>query len=344
MKRRALRDSSMLPDELGQDSFLDTISNLVGVLIILVVVVGAHARKINTASHDLESMRTEVASKAEAARDAARTHQNLLSEFGELERQIVEEDRLGQLRAMERSQILVFMAEIENQLNTLSQSRTEAERIALERATAADRLKSEIQTVQATIHALETDKPVVEAIDHYPTPIAKTVFRDDVHFRLKGGRISFVPLEELIQKMRGEWKAKAEKLGQASRIAEIVGPIDGFRMQYVLTRRQVTQATSAGPVAQQLIEFDHFTVLPPSDSIGEPVATALQSTSAFSQQLARLQPEKHTISVWVYPDSYREFHELKKWLYERGFQTATWPLSADGQITGGPKGQRSAAQ
>jgi hypothetical protein len=344
MKRRAVRDNSMLPDELGQDSFLDTMSNLVGVLIILVVVVGAHASKINSANQSVAKFEASLSAKEQATDKAIQIQQSFQLDNAELERQIQEEERLGNLRAMERAQILVMLQEMENELESLDSSRSEAERAALQQAAEADQLKHRIEEARAAAQALDQQLSATEAIDHFPTPIAKTVFRDDVHFRLKGGRIAFVPLDELVQRMRGEWKAKAEKLGQTSRIVETVGPIDGFRMQYTLTRRQVAQRTSAGPVTQQIIEFDHFSVLPPSDSVGEVADAALLNGSTFTAQIAQLQPDKHTISVWVYPDSYREFNQIKRWLYERGFQTATWPLSADGLISGGPKGQRTAAQ
>lgn len=344
MRRRAVRDNSMLPDELGQDSFLDTMSNLVGVLIILVVVVGAQASKINSANQSVAKFEEDLSARKQVTAEAVQIQQNFQLENAELERQINDEERLGQLRAMERAQILVILQEMENELASVDASRSEAERAALLRAAEADQLRKRIQEAQAATRALEQQPSAVEAIDHYPTPIAKTVFRDDVHFRLKGGRIAFVPLDELVQRMRGEWKDKAEKLRQTSRIVETVGPIDGFRMQYTLTRRQVAQQTSAGPVTQQIIEFDHFSVLPPADSVGEVTDAALQDGSIFAAQIARLQPDKHTISIWVYPDSYGEFNRIKHWLYEQGFQTATWPLSADGLISGGPKGQRTAAQ
>ena len=36
--------------------------------------------------------------------------------------------------------------------------------------------------------------------------------------------------------------------------------------------------------------------------------------------------------------------QFQKWLYERGFKTACWPLSANNPISGGPSGYRSSAQ
>ena len=123
-----------------------------------------------------------------------------------------------------------------------------------------------------------------------------------------------------------------------------VGPIAGFRLQYVLVARSVLEQTSVGPITRRTIEFDHFSIVPALDSQGESLDSALLPGSSFATQIDRLHPDKHTISIWVYPDSYTEFNRLKRWLYERGFQTATWPLSADGVISGGPKGFRSTAQ
>ena len=55
-------------------------------------------------------------------------------------------------------------------------------------------------------------------------------------------------------------------------------------------------------------------------------------------------PDRTTISVWVYPDSYDEFMTLKKELHRQGFQIASWPLEHGRPISGGPRGFKTSAQ
>lgn len=344
MKRRAIRDNSLLPDELGQDSFLDTIFNLVGVLIILVVVVGAHARNMCQTDSTQLQLKSEIERASNEVAQHQLTEESVRADNWELERQIQSEEQLAQLRSLERTQVLALLTQLDDEVARQKAECGDSERESLERQDQKRQLKSRLESVEQRTSAIWAEIEQVRAIDHYPTPIAKTVFRDDVHFRLKDGRIAFVPLEELIQRMRGEWEVKAEKLATTDRVVEVVGPVSGFRLQYSLVARQLKRSSPAGPITQRSIEFDHFSVIPPLDSIGESFEDAIRPGSALLTQIARLSPEKHTISVWVYPDSYPQFNQLKSWLYERGFQTATWPLSADGLISGGPNGYRSSAQ
>lgn len=344
MKRRAVRDNALLPDELGQDSFLDTVSNLVGVLIILVVVVGAHARNISRGEDPLQDRKQALDAIARDVEKNVATEGSVKSDNAELRSQIRKEEEMAQLRSVERTQVLMLLTQLEAQLSARQAKKSQAEQEALARRATIRQLAGELSDLQEQAESLRAEEKNTVAIDHYPTPIAKTVFRDDVHFQLKAGKIVPVPLDELIQLMRNEWETKAEKLKTESEVRETVGPVEGFRLQYELIARQVVQQTSAGPIVQRAIEFDHFEIMPLLATIGEPVAVATEPTSRFFSRIQQLNPQQHTISIWVYPDSYAEFNQLKVWLFERGFQTASWPLSSGGLISGGPKGHHTTAQ
>ncbi len=344
MRPRPIRDISLLPDEIGQDSFLDTIANLVGVLIILVVMVGANAKSTPVSSNACSEQKSQIAEIRQAVQQNEQTDQNIRAEYSDLQRQIANEESLLEVKSIERRQILTVLTQLNNELEEQEATLDQAKRDSLARNNQRQILQQRLNDLEEHFSAIENHAPQVQAIDHYPTPIVKTVFRDDVHFRLKGGRLAFVPMDELLQLMRAEWELKAEKLASAPRVVEAVGPTNGFRLQYELVARRVMQQTSVGPVSGRSIEFDHFVVMPLSETIGEALDDALQSDSGFSARIQRLKPEQHTISVWVYPDSYEEFNDLKHWLYDRGFQTAAWPLSEGALISGGPNGFRATAQ
>ena len=78
--------------------------------------------------------------------------------------------------------------------------------------------------------------------------------------------------------------------------------------------------------------------------LGEPVATALSDRSDFRSRLAAVSPQSVVATIWVYPDSFAEFRQLKQELYELGFSTAARPLPHGVLIAGSPEGSRSAAQ
>jgi hypothetical protein len=60
--------------------------------------------------------------------------------------------------------------------------------------------------------------------------------------------------------------------------------------------------------------------------------------------LAAFDPRQATVTVWVYPDSFDQFRQIKEELYKLGFLTASRPLPDGQPITGAPQGTRSAAQ
>jgi hypothetical protein len=90
--------------------------------------------------------------------------------------------------------------------------------------------------------------------------------------------------------------------------------------------------------------LDKFVLLPESEDIGEPVSAALSEGSFLHSILANQRPASTTITVWTYPDSFDDFRQLKRQLYDRGYVTAARPLPDDQPIGGSPDGTRSAAQ
>jgi len=84
--------------------------------------------------------------------------------------------------------------------------------------------------------------------------------------------------------------------------------------------------------------------LPVADQLGEPLDVAMQEGSMFRHALAKLRPGRHTVTIWVYPDSFEEFRKVQKELYAIGFSVAARPLSHGTPISGSPQGSKSAAQ
>lgn len=342
--RRRRRNGNQPTAAPSEDSFLDVVANLVGILIILVVVVGAHAGANWVQNEDLSEEQAAlavaekdlVAAKAEAR---SRENHNL-----DVEAQIRQNEQIARLAGAQRAELLkrVTLAKqelLQKQANLETEDREQFE------------IQNEIADLQAALDEISTQTDLIRAqdtgprkIDHLPTPIARTVFTDEVHFRLIRGRLAPVPLEELIDEMKNEWRAQANQLKYSNETVEIVGPIEGFRLQYKLQLVSKTIVSEYSQQIRQEPEFAGFVLVPISDELGTSLEEALQPNSWLDARIKRLDPEETTITVWVYPDSYREFAELKKHLYERGFLTAGWPLPEGMLISGGPNGFRSNAQ
>ncbi len=332
----------MMDQELtvGQDAFLDVVANLVGILIILVVVVGAQAGSVWQSKTPVEGLENRLRELDQETIDTAETAENLQIENHELEQKILAERSVTAELERQRSQLLIQLEMVRRQTDFDRQNLEAQRQRQLDTAAKIDRLMYQLEQTKNNIAAVNhLLQPTRKTIEHYPTPIAKTVFSDEVHFRILGGKIVYVPLEELVSRMKSEWKVKAEKLKTVPNTVETVGPVGDFRLQYEL---EVTQLEGREGL-QTGVQFKRFSLQPVGDDIGETLESALSASSRFRKVLDRLVPEKTTVSIWVYPESYREFAEVKDWLRQKGFQTASWPLAEGRSISGGPSGFRTAA-
>ena len=339
----------------GQDSFLDIVANLVGILIILVVVVSAQA----TASWSKAEPRAELTDKMKTLEDQLSKSSDIVAKLEidnqQLEDRIIEENLLAADLTEQRHQMLVQMEIIKRQMQQKRDERQEQ----LERAddqqqqnarqqsgfaAESKSLESELKDLERETRAVAAQSSKSEVINHYPNPIAKTVFSEEIHFQLANGKLAFVPMDELIFRMKSEWKVKAEKLKQATRTVETVGPIKNFRMQYELVSETFQEQTQHGPVEGKAVRFNQFFLYPRSGEFGETADNALTDGSEFREILSRYEPRKTTVSIWVYPDSFPEHNQVKSWLHENGYQMASWPLEHGRKISGGPNGFKTSAQ
>ena len=345
----------------GQDSFLDIVANLVGVLIILVVVVGAQATSSFIATRPEAAPAVPQVDQAEADRAFEAQQAQLKSELSVLEstatkfrfdrlrlaKQADDEKQLSQELATRRHAMLmqleVMRAKHKQRKQEIVEKLDLKQRKQFEVQTQKIQLVSKLEAIEKETNAVAATRieSKVETIDHFPNPIAKTVFSNEIHFRLDRGRISWVPLDELVEQMKGELKLKAEKLKQATETRETIGPIDGFRLKYELG---LVPESETGQRNSRIVRFERFTVHPTNLNGGELLEDALKQNSQFQNRLQRFEPRRTTVSVWVYPNSFEEHAKLKDWLHERGFQMASWPLSNGRPISGGPNGFRTSAQ
>lgn len=328
----------------GEDSFMDTIANLVGVLIILVAIVSLHAEKIvvprtDSAAH--AESRNELSSALTAV---TRTANAIELDSQRLEQDLAAEQRLTASLAEERRQKMIWLELAGRQIAEQKAALDEQAQRQLEAVAEETRLQRELSELQRQRQAKTAAQSKEIQLVHYPTPIAKTVFSDEVHFRLENGRLAYVPLNELLEQMKAEWKYKAEKLGQAPSTVEQIGPIENFRMEYELIAESPDPALSPDLSRGMIIRFNKFLIMPIEPNPGEPLEIALAEPSQFRQRLQRLPPGKTTISIWVYPESYEQLLTLRTWLREQGYPTACWPLESGRPITGGPNGLRTTAQ
>jgi hypothetical protein len=326
----------------GQDSFLDIVANLVGILIILVMVIGIQAKDAMleaapVTAPEEETAELDIPGAAKAARAVEQDIQRLTSKIN---REAFEID----YRRKERDKIQLLLASAEEALLEKRDELSEDQQREFDAQRDLIAARAELGGLEQSVQAAEGSIPQTAVIEHLPTPMAKTVFGKEIHFQLAGGKLTYVPWDELAEKLQEEAPQKMWQLKDRREITETIGPIGGFLMKYVLKRTQRTVTTRAGNTVQQRVELDHFVLLPIDRTLGEPASEGLLDGSRLHSILATNNPDKTTITIWTYPDSFNEFRELKQQLFSRGYLTASRPMPAGAPIGGSPHGTRSAAQ
>lgn len=333
--------------ELGYDSFLDIVANLVGILIILVVVLGAQSTSRIEAlkQNDMDSPTRNEATPAEIQE---LTRQAQLARAAENDSR-----RFEKLIANQKNAILAKQTERDLLLDLLSQAETawneaqeELDTKKLENAqrlTAERKLKSEIDFLNNEAKRLSNQPDQVVEIEHLPTPMAKTVFGEEVHLRLKENRLSVVPIEQLLEVIRKDFERTVHG-NKEGRQESAVGPVRGYIARYQLAKERGTINRGGQIQTATRIQLVSLSVEPLSEPHGTPIEQVIQDWQLLDVELAGRKPESTTVTVWVYPDSFATFRTLKEMLYQKGFATAARPLPEGHVISGGPDGSRSQAQ
>jgi len=313
---------------------MDIVANVVGILIILLIVVGLRVQNAPpdegaAPPAELAALRGDERKLSEAARQRCAAAAALAREVAGRE---AENRRLAALLADCEAARLAERDAAESQ-------RSELENQVAEAASYLDRL--EIDAADA-----RSATPSAERIDSYPTPLAQLVLGDEAHFQLRGGRIAFIPLEDLLKELRADARQQMTwKLRDLPESTETIGPVGGFRLRYTMKKvdvalGQVNGRRQAGSYA----ELTQWTLIPVTAEMGETLDEALAEGSKFRQAVARLDPLDATVTIWTYADSFAGFRALKKELYAQGFATACRPLPDGHAISGSPDGSKSAAQ
>lgn len=324
----------------GEDSFLDVVGNLVGVLIILVAVVsmqaGNWARQIVTE----DPRQGELAEMEEALFLDERAALAVDSESLEIEQSVAERKLANQALENIRHHFLVQNLELEAEIQHRRELATHEQRARIDHVAETIELQTTIERLKSQLTSTEVVVTERKEITHYPTPIAKTVFSDEIHFRLQHGRVSFVPLDSMLQKVKGQAEARINELTKTPEISGQIGPELGFMMEYHLAGERYDR----GDLRGVQVRFLGFTLYPTSSNLSESLEEALRPDAQFRARLSRMNPAKTTVSIWVYPESFDEYLKLKEWLRGQGYQIAAWPLENGTHISGGPTGLRTSAQ
>ncbi len=330
--------------EMGQDAFLDIVANLVGVLIILVVVLGTQSHE---ALHDvvddstMEDLATDehMSVLTEQAMQAASAQRD----SNRLEATIRQFDREIATKKQERAILMDLLAEAklawQEAKKDFNQDATEAAAKEVE----IQRLEAELAELNGERQRIEAEPEPVVAVEHLPTPMAKTVFGDEIHFRLKDNLVSVVPIDRLIEEVKVEMQ-RSLRGNREGQLETAIGPVRGFIARVEMNRSH-EMVSRGGQIRNATgVEVIGMTIEPLAEPHGQTIQSVLAGSSQLDIELAGRDPATTTITVWVYPESFAAFRQLKEHLYHKGFATAARPLPVDFPIGVSRNGSRSTAQ
>ncbi len=361
----------------GSDSFLDILANIVGILIILIVVAGLRVSKTPMASSSTPTEPEPVSAatlvpmpnllqedlpaspapivippvEPELPPEPPELSRELVQQVGELEATI-EQLKLQRRQLVSAEQTLAEQVQQIRQTLSASEMDLESERDALTRGSLAvaeldqtlETNQRELATLQVMLAETKSAQPEATILKHTLTPVGRQVDDNELHFLLTRGRVSFVPLNELAEELKSQLQRKKHKLLKTQRHVGTIGPIDGFKMEYVI-ERQASSLIDELRYGATIIRMgvSQWRVVPQPDVIAEEATQAIHPHGRFLAALRRAD-RNATLTFWVHPDSFALHRDLQEFAHEQGFEVAARPLPAGIFITGSPQGSRSVAQ
>ncbi|QDT65401.1 hypothetical protein [Calycomorphotria hydatis] len=184
------------------------------------------------------------------------------------------------------------------------------------------------------------ETPTVQ-LRHELTPEGHEVKGPEMHFRISEGKISRVPLKELIEEMGPQIRKQVSWLVRNGTGTGNVGPIEGYSLAYVVRKgKNLILDDLYSNRGSVRIEVAGWKVIPEKTLREEAADLALRSDSQFRTWL-RLAPRRTALTFWVYPDSFDAFRKLQSYAHREGFTVAGRPLPFGVPIAGSPDGSRS---
>jgi len=335
--RRPREDQASAP---GQDSFLDVVCNLVGILIVLVMLIAAEAKRgmiarAKQAAPDAVAAQRDVEAAAASADAIEQSVQELQAKINRQNLELA-------MRQEERNKFQVLVTIAQQRLGEHREQLSAEERSRYDLEQQLTSSKSELAKLELSKKSL--DKPRAQVLEHLPTPMARTVFGKEVHFRLQGHRLAYVPWEEMLAQLKSDAPNQVHKLRSQPRVEVSLPVIAGFGARYVLKMAHQEMQTRIGIATQSMPVLEKLYFVDAEANLGQPASQALLPTSEFRSRLSAHKPQGTTVTIWVYPDSFDDFRAIKAELFKLGYLCAARPLPEGQPIGGAPDGTRSSAE
>jgi hypothetical protein len=339
------------------DSFLDLVTNIVGIIIRLILVVWVSAKSYN-ALPDALKFRHEAAKKAtempaimdpleeELARQRA--------ELAEAERRMLEQLRQLDLTRDEEAKAGKELAEVDAQrdelrkaLARIDQDKTATGTKTKEASYTLAELQKRREKLTEELHALEKLPPLKKTL-HYRTPVSQLVDSEEWHFECQNGRVTFINIAAFVALIKRDLDENGKMLRDRWEVSNETETIGDFRMAYTFQRSKSALDNAFGaasPAANMGYSIGvSWKLEPVVPDRGETIEAALKEGSAFHRVVDGLPRDQAVVTFWVYPDSFAVYRQLRDYLADRDITVAGRPLPMGFPVSSSPDGTASRGQ
>ena len=320
------------------DSFLDVVANVVGIILKLILVawVGGRSYKANMPTTDL----APIPVLAEPAPMPAPTD-GRQPMFVQHRREIGAQQKALLGREAERESMRTVAGQLRLDLKALSAKCQEAEKQV---GSVSEEIKRKAKVIHSVVLgekelAERAAKLVAEADTlrtlpsprkefRYRTPISAAILTHELMFECKAGRVTLIDTERLLGIMRRDSKAQAEQLRSQWELSPTTAPVGPFRLRYTLEReRSALSGPATGTPVDGAFRYTRtrWEVEPIAAERGESADKALAEGSDFRTVIDKMD-KKTVVVLWVYPDSFVLYRQLRDHMHDRDIVVAGRPL------------------
>ena len=174
--------------------------------------------------------------------------------------------------------------------------------------------------------------------------VAKPTDGAECHFEVRRNRVTFVDLDRLVGMVKSDAKLRLRAGGGRGRLAASVGPVGSFSLHYEMGRSMPDALSEMLSQAQVTYNLVGWELVPEGPNRGETLETTRSASSNYARAIHRLNSGRDTITMWIYPDGFALYRQLRDDLHAQGFLVAARPLPEGTTIKGSPTGSLSAGQ
>jgi hypothetical protein len=341
----------------GSDSFLDVLANIVGILIILIVAAAARMGRapdpvlLSQKAPDAADISPAVPPRAPPEPDSEEPPAELTAEMTSLAARLAALDtksqavdaRLKQVQSDIESAKQLVGDDAQKAAGGTTKLRDAQLRVARLEEALGERKQVLTGLLAEFEEAQNARVPSVE-VRHRLAPISQEITGEELHFRVSGGRVTVVPMNLLVERIRGQLERQKDWLANRGKHEAVVGPVDGYTMRFLVEKRALSALDrSRLGYGGYRIAVTHYELVPEPDLVGETAEEALRRQSKFAQAV-KMAPIGAALTFWVYPDSFHAYRILQAACQAEGFIVAGRPLPDGIPIRGSPDGSHSAGQ